>query len=218
MKKTKSILLLMFPLFLFGALLCGCDTTEVMERQEYAFNIFRFKDDSYKNLIISVDSEKDTISPYFNGPKCINGIWNYAKRYRNEPYYGLKENLPKNPEKYTFDICELATEEKLLALHDNYYTYFPYSIITGDGLPVVRDGKWEEICDVNPLELPKKCNVEAIYSEIRFFEITSLEKITRKKRKEMTIEDIEKAINKVIDEGKLDKYSTKRDWITTARQ
>ena len=46
-----------------------------------------------------------------------------------------------------------------------------------------------------------------LYSEIRLFEIQSLEKITSKSRKEMTIDDIEKSINKIIDEGKLDKYS-----------
>lgn len=113
----------------------------------------------------------------------------------------------QDPQKYSYDICELATEEKYLSLHSGYYTYFPYTSIVEYEQCVVRCGKWDSVCACNPLGLPIMGNASMLYSEIRLFEIQSLEKITSKSRKEMTIDDIEKSINKIIDEGKLDKYS-----------
>ena len=194
----------LFLLTTIVTILCGCDTPQTLENTKYAFFIFRYVDESYKELIIT-DGSKNHSDGYF---KIINGIANYPKRYRNEPYYSA-DKWSLNPEKYTFDICELATEEKLLSFHSRYYTYFPYTnIFPFYSSPVViRDGKWENICDVNPFELPILGDANSIYSEIRFFEISSLEKITGKKRNEMTIDDIEKAVNNVIDDGKLDKYS-----------
>ena len=65
--------------------------------------------------------------------------------------------------------------------------------------------------------MPILGDANSIYSEIRLFEITSLEKITGKNRQEMTIEDIEQAINNVIDDGKLDKYSMKTTGMWESR-
>ncbi|MBP5304070.1 MAG: hypothetical protein J6Z00_04210 [Clostridia bacterium] len=45
-----------------------------------------------------------------------------------------------------------------------------------------------------------------------------MEKITHKSRKEMTMDDIEKAINKVIDDGELEKYSKKVTDITASKE
>ena len=148
-----------------------------------------------------------------------SGIINFPKRYRDEPYffYG-SERWEQNPEKYTFDICELATEEKLLALHDHYYTYFPYTGLRQCDKDVVRDGKWSDLCSTDPLTLPVVTSANSLYSEIRMFEIRTLEKLTKKKRDKMTIDDIEKAVNKVIDEGKLDKYSVKVETFWAAQK
>ena len=197
----KKLLFLCVVAMLF----CSCDTIQLLEDKQYGFYIFRYTDVANKELIITspLGSRIDS-----SGLGVINGIYNFPKRYRNEPYYGC-ERWAKNPEKYTFDICELATEEKLLALHDGYFTYFPYTNINTANEDVIRDGKWENLCDGNPLELPVLGEASSLYKEIRLFEIRPLEKITGKSRKEMTIEDIEAAINKLIDEGQLDKYSTK---------
>ncbi len=207
--KTK-----IFILATFVTILCGCDTRQTLENVKYAFFIFRYADESYKELIITNGSQNHSVG-YF---KIINGIANYPKRYRDEPYYSA-EQWYKNPEKYTFDICELATNEKLLALHDGYYSYFPYTnIYPSHSTPIsIRNGKWENICEVNPFELPILGDANSIYSEIRLFEITSLEKITGKNRQEMTIEDIEQASNNVIDDGKLDKYSVKTTGMWESR-
>ncbi len=186
--KTKLLCILSL-----AAVLCSCDTKQTLEDIRYSFFIFKYKDEASKDVIVT-------------NPGVTSGIYNYPKRYRNEPYFG-KERWFENPEKYHYDICELATEEKLLALHDGYYTLFPYTNMYHDGDDVIRDGKWTDICDINPVELPELGQAYTLYSEFRLFEIRSLEKITGKSRKEMTIDDIEKAINKVIDEGKLDKYS-----------
>ena len=198
--KTKRFFVLMLI-----TLLCSCDRPSLLEEKKYVFQIFRYADEANKELIITAPE------PFFDpgSPATFaSGIINFPKRYRDEPYffYG-SERWEQNPEKYIFDICELATEEKLLALHDHYYTYFPYSGINQGGLSVVRDGKWSDLCSTDPLKLPVMMDANSLYSEIRKFEIRSLEKITKKKRDEMTIGDIEKAVNKVIDEGKLDKYS-----------
>ena len=187
----------------------SCDSVALLREKDYSFFIFRFCNDADKELIITTPAEDYSDSAGFG---IINGIYNFPKRYRNEPYYNREQWL-QDPGKYIYDICELATEEKLLALHDNYYTYFPYTCIQEQELCVIRGGKWDSICSVNPLELPILGQANSIYSEVRLFEIKTLEKLTRKKRKEMTIDDIEKAVNKVIDEGKLDKYSTKTSTI-----
>lgn len=195
--KTRFFILICFAIFF-----CSCDTPETIDSQRYKFCIFRLKNEMYKELIITGNA--NVSEGYF---RTINGINNFPKRYKEEPYFG-SARWSQAPEKYTFDICELATEEKLLALHDGYYIYFPYTGLSGDGSSiVVRDGKWDTICSCNPLELSALGESNSIYSEIRLFEIKPLEKITKKSRKEMTIEDIEKAINKVIDDGKLDQYT-----------
>ena len=199
-----------------AAVLCSCCSKNYLEDKEYQFHIFRYADDSYKELIITDGCQNKEDGHC----KIINGICNFPKRYRNEPYYGIRQRISANPEKYTFDICELATEEKLLALHGNYYTYFPYTRIFPDyeSPIVVRDGKWSQICDVNPFDLPILGECRSIYSDIRSFEIGSLEKITGKSRKEMTIDDIEQAVNKVIDDGELEKYSKKVTDITASKE
>lgn len=198
----KELLFLCVVAMLF----CACDSVQLLKDKRYGFYIFRYADVANKELIIT--SQLGQTETDSSGLGEINGIYNFPKRYRNEPYYG-SERWSKNPEKYAFDICELATEKKVLALHDGYFTYFPYTHINTSNSDVVRDGKWENLCDGNPLELPALGDAGSLYKEIRHFEIRPLEKITGKSRKEMTIEDIEEAINKLIDEGRLDKYSTK---------
>ena len=183
---------------------CSCDTPQLLEDNRYSFFIFRYADSANKELIITTQAGQIDSS----GLGVINGIYNFPKRYRNEPYYG-NERWAKNLEKYTFDICELATEEKSLTLHDGYFTYFPYTNINSANEDVIREGTWENLCEGNPLELPVAGNASSLYQEIRHFGIRSLEKITGKSRKEMTIDDIEKAINKLIDENRLDQYSEK---------
>ena len=211
--KTKLYFLFVIA---FAAILCSCDTQETLEATKYSFCIFQYADDSYKELIITdgCQNKEDGFC------KIINGILNFPKRYRNEPYYGVRDRISENPEKYTFDICELATEEKLLALHGNYFTYFPYTRLDpGNESPVVvRDGKWSRICDINPFELPVLKDSKSIYADIRSFDIRKLEKLTGKSRKVMTIEDIEMAINKVIDDGKLDKYSSKSSIVVPSKE
>lgn len=59
------------------------------------------------------------------------------------------------------------------------------------------------------MDLPVKGSVNELYKEVRHFDIYVLERMTGKGRKEMTIDDIEQAINKVIDDGKLEKYSVR---------
>lgn len=208
--KTK-----LFLLATIVTVLCGCDTPQTLENRLYAFLIFKYTDESYKELIITNNQLNHS-----NGDlKVIDGVANFPKRYRNEPYFS-GEQWAKNPEKYTFDICELAIEEKLLSLHNGYYTYFPYTNIhLVNGYPaVIRDGTWEELCDINRLDLPILGDANSIYSEIRLFEITSLEKITHKNRDIMTIEDIEIAINDVIDHGQLDDYSISYNNMWSSRK
>ncbi|MBO4666331.1 MAG: hypothetical protein J5612_05600, partial [Paludibacteraceae bacterium] len=91
-----------------AAIMCSsCDTIEMLEEKDYAFFIFQFTDESNKDLIITT-IDTDTFSNSF-GMQVINGIYNFPKRYRNEPYFSSTQ-WSQNPEKYTFDICELATE------------------------------------------------------------------------------------------------------------
>ncbi|MBO4689716.1 MAG: hypothetical protein J5621_02460 [Paludibacteraceae bacterium] len=203
--KTKRFFALMFVALLYSCI----SSYQASVDARYVFQIFRYTDEANKELIIT------TPDPFVNpgSPATFaSGIINFPKRYRDEPYFFYEsERWEQNPEKYIFDICELATEEKLLALHDHYYTYFPYTGLRQCDKDVVRDGKWSDLCSTDPLTLPVVTSANSLYSEIRMFEIRTLEKLTKKKRDEMTIDDIEKAVNKVIDEGKLDKYSVKVD-------
>ena len=190
-----------------AAFFCSCDTPQTIEDSEYSFFIFSYNDEADKEWIITTNMPTSDTARI----RVVNGVYNFPKRYRDEPYYFGMRQPTTDYEKHIFDICELATEEKLLALHNGYYTYFPYTNIVHSSACAVRDGKWTDICSVNALDLPIRgyATTQDLYKDIRFFGIRSLEKITHKSRKEMTMDDIEKAINKVIDDGKLDKYSTK---------
>lgn len=183
------------------AALCACDTKRLLDSKADTVTIFRYVDETYKDLVITVDT--------------VQGIQTYPKYKRDEPFFYAHYHTMNSEEyrEYTFDICELATEPKVIALHDHYYMYYPYMRISrfyyNPQQSFVRDMRWGNICDSNPLEAPILCEEEAIYSECRRFEGLKLDKITKKKRQEMTIDDIVNAINRVIDEGKLDKYSQK---------
>ncbi len=198
----------MKKLFLYAGLLmavclAGCDTPEQLEGLKYSFSIFRYTDESYKENIITMTQESGV-------PEIqrTNGIYNFPKRKKDAPYF--RDPAQTDLSEFYFDICELATEEKVLPLHDGYYTYFPYTALScNSGEPVMRDCKWEDICSVDVSALPEICPAENIYAEIRSFPIQTLEKKTGKSRKEMTIEDIEKAINEIIDNGEIDKYGEK---------
>ena len=202
---------ILFTFFLaLAAFFCACDTPALLESKANHIYIFRYVDESSKDLIITA---RDSLSSA--AYNMTNGIVCYPKLKRDEPYFKFMnwEGMSKDEymAKYSFDICELATEEKVIALHGHYYIYYPYVNIGSleKNSKVIRDGKWTDICDGNPLDLPILCEERAIYSEIRTLEGFDLDKITKKKRNEMTIDDIVNALNKVIDEGKLDKYSLK---------
>ncbi len=197
-----------------AAFFCACDTPALLESKETSIMIFRYVDESSKDLIITA---RDSLSSA--AYNMTNGIVCCPKLKRDEPYFKFMNwegmSIDEYVAKYSFDICELATEEKVIALHDHYYIYYPYPDISGVMLGenfLVRDGKWKDICDGNPLGLPVLCEEAAIYSEYRVFEGRTLDKITKKKRYQMTIDDIVNALNKVIDDGKLDKYSVKHTY------
>lgn len=200
--KTKSILLV-----LMAAIFCACDTPQLLESKANTIYIFRYKNEDYKNLIITYDPAEED---------CPYSIPDYPKLKKDEPYFDFyykpRDGVSGDNwnEKYSYDICELATESKLISLHGDYYIYFPYVRIgtwVVEWEKVARDGNWEQVCEVNPEELPVLCREWDIYSEVRAFDGYALDKITKKKRREMTIDDIVRGLNKVIDEGKLDKYS-----------
>ena len=179
-------------------LCCACDTPQLLDSKANSVHIFKYVNEGYKNHLLTYNDTLRGDSSIL--PTC-------PKLDRNEPYfsYYYTANAAKS-----YDICELATAEKVIALHGNYYMYYPYINLglRGDRL-VVRDGLWSDICNTDPFKLPIVCDEANIYSETRIFEGRSLDKITHKKRTEMTIDDIVNAINRVIDEGTLDKYSSK---------
>ena len=196
--KTKS-----FLLFILAALFCACDTIDTLNSKHDTILIFRYINEDYKELILTCDSIRS------NDKDPKTAIQNSPKLKRNEPFFKLHYSSFDQYE-YSFDICELATEEKLIALHGEYYMFFPYVTLGAypqSGMRFVRDGKWEQICECNPWSLPVLCDEWSLYSEIRAIEGHALDKITKKKRKEMTIDDIVNGINRIIDEEKLDKYS-----------
>ena len=84
----------------FVSILSSCDPPQLLEDKQYSFFVFQYTSESNNEWIIT--------NPYIE-----NGVYNCPKRYRGEPYFGA-ERWSQNPEKYTYDICELATEEKLL--------------------------------------------------------------------------------------------------------
>ena len=199
--------------FLFLAALAAffsaCDTPALLESKHNSIYIFKYCDENSKDFIITTLDSLSSKEYYYT-----NGVVNCPKLKKEEPYFKFMDNegmtADQYRQKYSFDICELATEEKVIALHGNYYIYYPYvNIALNSDANVIRDGKWKDICNGNPLDLSIRCEGKAIYSEIRTIEGFSLDKITHKKRSEMTIDDIVNGLNKIIDEGKLDKYSIK---------
>lgn len=189
----------LFFLLAFVALFFSCDTKYTIENLTLRFYIFRYAEEPLKE---GVDNKDLIITYNENG---LAAIPNYPKLYRDEPYFFLDSER-----NHTFNICELATEEKVLALHDGWYTYFPYNRIHLTIEPynvVVRDGKWEDICNVNYKQLPILGDAYLLYSEVHFIDIRTLERITLKSRKKMTIDDIVNAINKKIDNGTLNRYT-----------
>ena len=190
--KTK-LLLLITIIALFGS--CN-DSIYGLRNKQYCFYIFRYAD---TEMMQGVDNKDVIITTGDN--KIITGY----KRHRNEPYFGRK---------FSFNLCELATEEKLLALHDGWFAYFPYTALQFDGCTALaRAGKWEDVCNVDYAELPILGGANGLYAEVRRFDADQLELITLKNRNKMTIEDIEKAINTLIDQNRVRNHCQQVDGV-----
>ena len=184
MKNNKIFLILLCLLFS-----AGCDPIDPegdgwRVSRRYTVHFVKFADESYKDYVISK-------SP----------IPTYPKRNDDGPYF--ISDVEKAKKEQSYDICELASNPVLIELHNGYYMYYPYTKLGCS--TAVRNVKWSEVCNVD-LDTVGILSDQA-YAEVWHVLLPELKKRTLKSHEKMTIADIEKAINKIIDTNKIEKYA-----------
>ena len=201
---TSAKLVLWAICILFAAFLTSCDTPETIENANYSFCFFKLKDAKYKDYIIMTQYNAPLISnrnPPIMYDTCIVPL--FPKRDYNKPYF--LTNI-SNPVDYFYNECDLAEAEIYYSLHDGYLTFFPYTSIGANEGCVILNEKWSEICGLTPDNVTVSEPYSNIFEDVWLVKIQTLEKLTKKSKSEMTIQDIETAINKIIDNKTIGKY------------
>lgn len=206
MKKVFNIFMLLL-VFLF---LPSCDTMETLENNGSYICVYKFRDSSYQNYVITVDEAvmpPDHLTSYKKYNLLENGILKLPKREMDEPYdftyrEGGKLYLYDKP---AFELEELITESKIYWLHDGYFMFFPYETLSWYN-PQLRAVLWEDLCSVNMDMVPVLCKEEELFVETHLVYMGALKKLTGKKPSQITFRDIATALNNIIDNDEKDKY------------
>ena len=152
----------------------------------------KFTHEEYKNHIICID---DHLRP--------KTIFNYPRREPNKPYfYNFRRD---NVSAQTFDLCNLADDNKYIELHGGYYIAYPYTSLIAANC--VLEAQWRDICtiDLNQATVLSDTVFSEMWS-LTYYQISNLVDI---KVSKITIEDIVNLFNKIIDTNNIDKYCIK---------
>ena len=165
---------------------------------------------------------------YFTKKYCIPI---YPKLYENAPLFTEMDMSGQNPYGFvgtSYDVCELATQPKFIALKGGYYMAYPYTRLIEyvDFLDI----NWEQLCDVDldtiPLLPDNQHPFDAPYKEVYNIYESTIAKLAHKStirfrkrnKEEVTIEDAVEVINRLIEEGKLEEYGHGRNYYPNARE
>lgn len=165
---------------------------------------------------------------YFTKKYCIPI---YPKLYENAPLFTKMDDRGDNPYGFvgtSYDVCELATQPKFIALKGGYYMAYPYTRLIEyvDFLDI----NWEQLCDVDldtiPLLPDNQHPFDAPYKEVYNIHESTIAKLAHKStirfrkrnKEEVTIEDAVEVINRLIEEGKLEEYGHGRNYYPNARE
>lgn len=165
---------------------------------------------------------------YFTKKYCIPI---YPKLYENAPLFTKMDDRGDNPYGFvgtSYDICELATQPKFIALKGGYYMAYPYNRLIEyvDCLDI----NWEQLCDVDLDTIPLLPNnqhpFDAPYKEVYNIQESTIAKLAHKStirfrkrnKEEVTIEDAVEVINRLIEEGKLEEYGCGRNYYPNTRE
>lgn len=186
-------------IMVIALLLTGCPTPE--KRAENSGGVFFFQlNEEYKEyaLVNRTDPTDPTVPS--TSESQFYYIRNYPYRTANGAYFITDGSFRDR----TFDICELTDEHIFYPLHKGYYTFFPFSNL-GEG-NWVSNVKWKDFCTASRDTMTVIGFCDLYYKNPRKIKIPTLESLTHKSRKDMTMDDIVRVINKLIDTNSIDKY------------
>ena len=196
---------------LLGFLLIpSCDSLETIENNGSYICVYKFRDPSYQNYVITVNEAvmpSNHRTSYRKYNLLEKGILKLPKREIDEPYdftyrEGGKLYLYDEP---AFELEELTTEPKIYWLHDGYFMFFPYETLSWYN-PQLRAVLWEDLCSVNMDTVPVLCEQGELFAETHIVYMGALKKLSGKKPWQITFRDIATALNLVIDNNEKDKY------------
>lgn len=174
----------------------GCPTPE--KQAENAGGVFFFQlNEDYKEYAL-VNCSEPNKSPTSESQTYY--IRNFPYRTADGAYFITDGSFMER----TFDMCDLHEENIFYPLHDEYYTFFPYSNL-GQG-NWVSNIKWKDLCTASKDTMTVIGFCDLYYKNPRMINIPDLERLTHKSRKNMTMDDIVRVINELIDSNSIDKY------------
>lgn len=183
--------------------------------------IVKFNDPTLLDKVVCVALDEGQTTPevgnqFFQGgdyfiPTCF-------EQTPGEPLFCVEEQpsffAPEMRYQYgsNYDLCDLATKSKYIALEDGWYLCYPYAGLSQCYRYLNVD--WADICNVDwdtvSLALYNAYDTEAVvYYHLSEQRIASLTKkatahFNTRKREQVTIDDVTALFNELIREGKLE--------------
>ena len=179
--------------------LTGCPSPEKMAEDAGGVYFFLLNED-YKEYAL-VNCTDQTIPATAESQSYY--ITNYPYRTADGAYFITDGSLRER----TFDLCDLTDRQILYPLHNGYYTFFPFSNL-GEG-NWVSNIKWKDLCTASMDTMTIVGFCDMYYNDPWLIDIPTLEALTRMSRKDMTLDDIVRVINELIDTRTIDKYCHK---------
>ena len=137
----------------------------------------------------------------------------YPKLDIDAPYFTELDNYGVAGMKGAYyDVCELATETKYIALKNGYYMVYPYTNLCG--LTTFLNVDWKDLCNVDIDTIQVMRFDEEPFSKVYNITEETIAKLTRKStprfkkrnKEQVRVEDIVQLLNQLIEEDDLDSY------------
>lgn len=209
----KKLLFVLFIGGLLGACLLSQGCTWGLRTEQSIYVIQPYDSTILQKVCVEIATYDKRDDRHYSTEKY--SIPTYPKAYEDAPLFTEMDYAGGDFEGTVYDVCELATKQKYIALHDGYYIAYPYTKLSI--LTTFLDVEWNRLCDVdldtiNPISFYQYDPFNCPYKKVYVVEESLIAKLSKKStlrfrkcnKEEVTISDAIKVINMLIDEGKLD--------------
>lgn len=223
MKRTSIIYA---GLSLLLCIVCSSCRWGVAPPYEQGVILFKLSDTTLLHKVVVIPKEDmaiDTLSEaylkgkdrYYITSKYI--IPTYPKADENAPFFTQRGDFGS-----CYNVCELATESKYIALKNGYYMVYPYRELLG--LTTFLDVDWKQICSVNIDAVPQIQLDYKVFEDAYVIRESTIANLTgkstirfnKKTQEQVMLDDVVVLLNRLIEENQLRDYCNGMNYSTDA--